>query len=481
MAKQTTRFGKAGKATVTLRDAVVNFLKDRFDLRDDQAYEGETIETVRRDVQFRGANLWILLFAILICSIGLNVNSPAVVIGAMLISPLMGPILGIGVGVAVYDFDLLLTALKNLAIATAASVFVSSVYFGISPITEAQSELLARVSPTLWDVLVATFGGFAGIIAVSRKEKGNALPGVAIATALMPPICTAGYAIAQNNWKYFFGSLYLFFINVVFIAVATFLLARFMRFTKQQFVDDQQERNVRRWITLIVAIVAIPSIYTAYNTVERSIYLQRASRYVDQVCSFEGAEVVSRRITGAKDNDARTIELVLIGKGVRQSTIDSAAARMAEYQLHNTELIVMQDEDDAAVTPGQLRLMQQLLANERIYRGRASVEVLPEGEDTAVLKALIEKNRYDSTLYSEVETLVPQLQALDVAELEALGPAAYRSDSLRRPAVAVRLMMQNPIGEEQREQLRKWLTVRLQSDTTYLLIDYPVQLGEFDL
>ena len=453
-----------------VKRAVVDFLRDRFDLRDDQAYEGETMEAVRRDVQFRGANLWILLFAILICSIGLNVNSPAVVIGAMLISPLMGPILGIGVGVAVYDFDLLLTALKNLLIATVASVFVSSIYFAISPITEAQSELLARVSPTLWDVLIATFGGFAGIIAVSRREKGNALPGVAIATALMPPICTAGYALATAQWKYFFGSGYLFFINVTFIAFSTFVLARFMKFARQQFVDPAQERYVRRWITGIVAVVAIPSVYTAYNTVERSVYLQRATAFVEEQCDFVGAEVVSRRIVGVKDNEARSIEIVLIGREVSQGAIDSSAARMAEYGLTGTDLVVLQDKDERGATPAQLAMMRRLLESDRIYAGRQAARIQPidDGLMAGLGARWVRSPGEDSTLFEEARVLVPALADIAVAEF-----ARYRDvrgeSRLREAAVRVLPVGTDSVSAQETVLLARWLRARLKADTVYIV------------
>ena len=178
--------------------------------------EMETIDYISKNVEFKGANLWILIFAILVASVGLNVNSTAVIIGAMLISPLMGPIMGVGLAAGINDFELLKKSLKNLGIAIAISIITSTIYFSFTPLNDAQSELLARTEPSIWDVLIALFGGLAGIVAGSRKEKSNAIPGVAIATALMPPLCTAGYGLATGNVYYFFGAFYLFFINSVF-------------------------------------------------------------------------------------------------------------------------------------------------------------------------------------------------------------------------------------------------------------------------
>ena len=186
-----------------------------FDLSNGEEIKEKVLEQVKSNISFRGSNLWILACAIVIASVGLNVNSTAVIIGAMLISPLMGPIVGSGFALGTFDFDLLKKALKNLLIATIASLFVSTVYFYVSPFKDVQSELLARTSPNIYDILIAFFGGLVGVIAVTRVEKGNPIPGVAIATALMPPLCTAGYGLAMGNWPFFFGALYLFFINSI--------------------------------------------------------------------------------------------------------------------------------------------------------------------------------------------------------------------------------------------------------------------------
>ena len=215
--------------SINLRESL-KYIKRYFNLLHDKEDEQEVIEQVRGSIVFRGTNLWILIFAILIASLGLNVNSTAVIIGAMLVSPLMGPIIGMGLAVGISDFELLKQSLKNYGVATLISVVTATVYFFISPLSEAQSELLARTSPSLYDVLIAFCGGAAGVLALTCKSKGQVIPGVAIATALMPPLCTAGYGLATAQWSYFFGAFYLFFINTVFIATATFLGAKLLRF-----------------------------------------------------------------------------------------------------------------------------------------------------------------------------------------------------------------------------------------------------------
>ena len=206
------------------------FIKDRFNLSHDQEDCQSTIMAIEKGVDFRGINVWTLVFAIFIASIGLNVNSTAVIIGAMLISPLMGPIMGLGLSVGINDFTLLKKSLRNMIIAVVISIVTSTIYFYISPLNDAQSELLSRTTPTIYDVLIALFGGFAGIVAGSSKEKGTVIPGVAIATALMPPLCTAGFGIATGHLYYFVGAAYLFFINAVMISLSTFLFVRFLKF-----------------------------------------------------------------------------------------------------------------------------------------------------------------------------------------------------------------------------------------------------------
>ena len=448
-----------------------NFLLARFDLKEDQEYEGHTMESVRKGVQFRGANLWILLFAILICSIGLNVNSPAVIIGAMLISPLMGPILGIGVGVAIFDFNLLLTSLKNLAIATVASVLISALYFSLSPITEAQSELLARVSPTIWDVLIATFGGFVGIIALSRSEKGNSIPGVAIATALMPPICTAGYGIATGSWAYFVGAFYLFSINTVFIAISTFLLVRFMGFSKYQFVDDQQERKVQRYIILIAAVLAIPSFYTAYITVEESVFQQRVSRFIDAECRFDGAEIIARRVKQPDEtNEHPMIELILVGKSVDQAEIDARKANLSKYGLEGVQLRVMQDMDDSPISPeelAELRKQNELTAGMFSKTQELSIE---REARLVKLKSQVASLTLDSlsaeSILRESSVLFPEIKEIQFGRLLPLEHTASPQSSSK---LGVIYFEGGKLASSEEKKFQQWITTRTKLDSILLV------------
>jgi len=268
----------------------VNFihtLHHIFSLSDDKS-EADAIDAeIRSNVSLRGTNLWVLILAILIASVGLDVNSTAVVIGAMLISPLMGPIMGLGYGIGVYDFPLIRKSALSLALATLIAFLASTFYFLLSPLTEAHSELLSRASPTIWDVLIAFFGGLAGIIAATRKIKTNVIPGVAIATALMPPLCTAGYGLANGNWSIFFGAFYLYIINSVFIAFAAVIIISAMKLPHRNYVDAKTENRVKAYVFGLILVTVVPSLYLAYHLVKEEVFTQRAKSFVTQEFTFD--------------------------------------------------------------------------------------------------------------------------------------------------------------------------------------------------
>src|SRR5690606_23140691 len=242
------------------------------------------------------SNLWILACAIIIASIGLNVNSTAVIIGAMLISPLMGPIVGAGFALGTYDFALLRKSIKNLLISTLVSLFVSAVYFYLSPFKDVQSELLARTSPNIYDVLIAFFGGLVGVIAITRVEKGNPIPGVAIATALMPPLCTAGYGIATFNLSYFAGAFYLYSINCFFICIATFLVVKYLKYPAVNYKSIRYAKQIRLGITTLILIMIIPSFYLAYRLWNEKKFTKTVERFINTELVNNGYMVIYKKI-----------------------------------------------------------------------------------------------------------------------------------------------------------------------------------------
>ena len=269
------------------------FMKGRFSLEEDQAQCDEVVAAISKGVEFRGVNLWVLIFATMIASLGLNVNSAAVIIGAMLISPIMGPIMGVGLSLGINDFDLLKKSLRNLTLMFIVAIITSTVYFFISPLSSNSSELLARTVPTTYDVLIALFGGLAGIVAQTRQDRtSTVIPGVAIATALIPPLCTAGFGLATGQFRFFFGAFYLFFINSVFIALATYAMVRFLKYEKKVFIDKGRERTVKRLMMVITLVTFIPSVVIGFHMVRVSVFEAVADKYVSQVFNFPHTRVI---------------------------------------------------------------------------------------------------------------------------------------------------------------------------------------------
>ncbi len=314
---------------------------ERFSIAHQQEDMNDIQSSIEKNIEFKGINIWTLIFAIFIASIGLNINSTAVIIGAMLISPLMGPIMGLGFSVGIFDFDLLKKSFKNLSVAVIISVITSATYFIISPLNEIQSELLARTTPTIYDVLIALFGGLAGVFAGSTKEKGNVLPGVAIATALMPPLCTAGYGIASLNFVFFIGAFYLFFINAVMISLSTFLMVRFLQFPFKQFVDNKKKYRVRKYVIIIVTLTVIPSIYLGYLIIEENIFKNKVTEFIEKEFDFQETLLISKEVD-YKASDSNSIIAVLAGKVLENTQIDVLNRKLIKYGINNTKLIIKQ-------------------------------------------------------------------------------------------------------------------------------------------
>jgi uncharacterized hydrophobic protein (TIGR00271 family) len=323
---------------------LINKLINFIDLQKGEEDKKKVLENILSNISFRGSNLWILACAIVIASVGLNVNSTAVIIGAMLISPLMGPIVGAGFGLGMYDFELVKKSIKNLAIATVVSLIVSSLYFYISPFKEVQSELLARTSPNIYDILIAFFGGLVGVIAVTRVEKGNPIPGVAIATALMPPLCTAGYGLATGNYLFFGGALYLYTINCVFICIATFIIVKYLKYPIAKQIDIKHQKQVKQGITILLFIMIVPSIYFAYRLFEEKKYMQRTEEFIQDEFPQDEYTLIFKK-TNFNSNPKR-IELAFLSKKFSPSEIKKLNQNLKNYQLSNTKLLIKQDTFD---------------------------------------------------------------------------------------------------------------------------------------
>ncbi len=311
---------------------------ERFRLNEEKENADTVFTNISNGIVFRGTNLWILIFAILVASLGLNINSPAVIIGAMLISPLMGPIMGIGYSVGINDASLLKKSIKNYSVALFAALTTSTVYFLLSPLNDAHSEILARTSPTIYDVLIALFGGLAGMLATSSKIKGNVIPGVAIATALMPPLCTAGYGLATLRFEFFFGAFYLFIINSVFIALAAFIIIRFLKYPLKQLPTKSSERIARQTIYAVVLVTLLPSLYFGYDMVRRNEFLKNANNFIDREAIFSNDYLLSRKVNAKSKN----ITLVFGGREITEDEIKTLESKMKNYDLSGSQLEIKQ-------------------------------------------------------------------------------------------------------------------------------------------
>lgn len=425
---------------------VLRFLADRFNLDEDRAEEDEIIASVKRGVEYRGTNLWTLIFAIFIASIGLNVNSTAVVIGAMLISPLMGPIQGVGMGVGINDLTLFKRGVKNWLLSAFSSVAASTVYFAITPLHEASSELLARTTPTLWDVFIALFGGLAGIVAGTRREKGNVVPGVAIATALMPPLCTAGFGVANGRWLLALGAGYLFFINSVFICLGTILIVRYLKFHQAEEANPERKRRNRLYLTLIVVATALPSVYMAYRIVNKTVFENNARRFAERATNFPRTYLLNHKAEHGQGS--KRINLLFVGERLDSAAVDSLYRKLPAFGLAGVELKIRQgvDEDNReGLNPDELRAS---LLEELILMTAKRAQQPPAPTD----------------LMAEARAFVPSMQALGVSKM-----AMARRDTAPDTLTLVLVRAEQPTGRVQEEIFRRWLKARLRSDSVQVV------------
>lgn len=433
-------------------------LSARFSLRQDKADDAEIEARIRDGVELRGATPWILMFAIIVASVGLNVNSTAVIIGAMLISPLMGPIMGAGLGLAVLDFDLAKRSLANLAIATGISLVVSALYFMLTPLREAQSELLARTTPTLWDVLIALFGGMAGIVGITRREKSNVIPGVAIATALMPPVCTAGFGLASGNWRFFGGAMYLYAINCVFIAVATAVGVRAVGLRARRFADAGAGQRVRIGMWVLALGTALPSVYLAVNLVRQEVFRAQAQQFVAGAFVFAHTQVIETRIDPAR----RSIDVSLIGEPVPPDLLKVIEARLASERALAGAKLVLHQVGDAKfdVTALKSSLLNDLLRESqvRVQERDERIRVLTEAQ--AVREQL---PRQADDLVRELRSLYPEVGDVVVGEGLIMPVSGGR-----RPLTYLVVSTPRPLPASTRQRLTEWFKSRTKTEAVQL-------------
>ena len=427
---------------------------DNFKLNREKENFKDLIESIQNRVEFKGTNLWILVFAIFIASLGLNVNSPAVVIGAMLISPLMGPIMGLGLGMAINDLTLLKKAGYNYLFAAGVGLVTSTIYFAISPINDAHSEILARTSPTIYDVLIAFFGGLAGILATSSKLKGNVIPGVAIATALMPPLCTAGYGLATWQLDYFLGAFYLFLINTVFIAFATLITSRLLKFPFKKHPDDIEKVRVNRIVWTIVIITLIPSIYFGYDIVQKNNFDKKANEFVDNEAIFPDNYLLKKSI----NPNTKEITLTYGGLVIKDSAINALKSRLNKYYLQECNLTIQQGF--SYLNESKTNTEQENLLTNTLNEKAIVIDKLTHQLDS--IKRLKDLSKQ---VYKEIKAQYPTIENF------VLQPALIINDSLQKDSWISNIKLKEKINSKDQQKVKDWLKVRLNTDEIIMTFD----------
>lgn len=426
-------------------------LREVLSLRADQAHPGTIDAAIRDGAQIGGTNLWVLMCAIVIASVGLNVNSTAVIIGAMLISPLMGPIIGAGYGAGVHDHALMRQSLRNLGVFVAISLAASTAYFLVTPLGEAHSELLARTSPTIWDVAIAFFGGAAGMVGLTRRGPTTVIPGVAIATALMPPLCTAGYGIATGQPEFFLGAAYLFVINCVFIGFATLAITRMLRLPRRALPDPEARRRARIAISTIVLLTLVPSIWLASKLVRQEVFRATADRVISELGEDDqDIAVLSRRI----DPRTRHVSISVIGRDATPDLGERLARRLDGMGLDGATVTVKRVDADG-IDLGALRnelgskAMQDAIT---AVEARSARVVELERELDALKDSIAELARVEAEIHAQLPELRRVIVTGSVRDVDGAG---------REVHVLVALVDVGDASAEDLDRLQRWLRARL--------------------
>lgn len=420
------------------------FFSNLFNLHTGEEDKQKTLEHVKSNVSFKGSTLWILACAIMVASVGLNVNSTAVIIGAMLISPLMGPIVGAGFALGTFDFSLLKKSLINLLIATFVSLIVSTLYFTLSPFKDAQSELLARTSPNIYDVLIAFFGGLAGVIAITRVEKGNPIPGVAIATALMPPLCTAGFGLATGQINYFFGALFLYTINCVFICISTFSIVKFLNFPIVKQVDKKEEKKIHYLIYGLTVAMLLPSIYFGYALFKEQQFRKNAEVFIEKECLEKGNVLIFKKLDYSPNS--KKIELAFLRRHFSAQETNQLNSKLSDYQLTNTKLIITESNN--------IDKLKNDILN----------EVSKQDQQLATINKNITENTFNNKqIFLEANAIFPNIDAI------AVSKQRFATKDGENEAVIVIYKSEENLSEKDKTTLENWLKQKLNTDQISIL------------
>ena len=431
------------------------WVKKTIRIHEDTDFEA-TVNSISNSITFKGTNVWILFFAIIVASVGLNVNSTAVIIGAMLISPLMGPIMGIGLSIGITDNEMLRRSLRNLLVMVAISLLASTAYFFLSPLGDAQSELLARTRPTIFDVLIAFFGGAAGIVATSRKSQPfTVISGVAIATALMPPLCTAGYGLATAQFRYFFGAFYLFFINSFFIALSTFLIIKYLRFPQKKYLDPVREKMVKRYITIFSIIVIIPSVIIALHVVQETSFYASANRFINDIQEtpyFEHSQLINSK--KEYKFKKQTITLSVVGKEITQEEITQMQNMLRkQYSLDHATLVIKQT-DKFFYPENENEVIEKMIERKDAQIEEYHQRIIDLENELAEINA---NNQLNKQVAKEIAVQYPGVSSFAVVNMIYTDTKSLKTDTI--PTLFIK---ENPkLSNEQQQNLLQWLRIRM--------------------
>lgn len=434
---------------------LLRYLQSIIHLSDEIDYENASA-SIRKNIAFKGTNVFILACAIIIASVGLNVNSIPVIIGAMLISPVMGPILGFGLGLGTEDNDLVKNSLKNFGVMVAISIIASSLFFLLSPLSLANpSELLARTNPTIYDVLIALFGGLAGIIETSRKDKGSVITGVAIATALMPPLCTVGYGISIWKGSVIFGALYLFIINSIFITLATFAAVKYFSFPLFE-TTESRKRLPKKWVVVILIIVIVPSIISAISVVKENNFNIHAERVVAENKNLGKCFIYDHKVNYSRRS--ATLELFLAGEALTNEAKLDLFRRAEEYGISRNQIIFHEDATSIHQELSEVEIVRGIYehTDQQIRMLNDSITKLG-----AALSGYRAKEIPIETLSQELFAQYPNITEVSLSR----GSSVHAADSTATEQIMAFITTSTPMDAETHDRIERWLKVRLGSES----------------
>ena len=448
-------------------NTVREFLKTTLNLTNDVDIQAAS-ENIRKNIPFRGPNVYILFVAIIIASVGLNVNSIPVIIGAMLISPLMGPITGLGLGLGTNDRELVLFSIKNLLVMVGISLLAATLYFILTPLEiDNPTELLARTRPTIYDVFIALFGGLAGVLETARKEKGTVISGVAIATALMPPLCTVGYGIANLSWQYTIGALFLFSINCIFIAMAAYLMAKFLKFPMKT-VEQHRTRYFILSYALVI-LLAATSIFTGYHVIRENDFTKLANRFVKKNQNIGKTYIYDSQVN--IDTKPYMLELRMAGETLNEDTKEMLLRDAENYGIMRSQIVIHEDATVQVDRFNETEIVKNLMATNanNIQVRDDSIKVL-----NAQIAHYKQQELPAKQLAEELQVQLPSITRLTLAKGTALEQNMVMSEE---QVVVVAHCSEMP-SEEEKARVYEWLKIRLQIQDLEIIFDYEEALTE---